>query len=160
MSARTPPSTHAGGQDDGSYTNSLKLLYLYIVIYKGVGLMLNPPLLLRRPDVQTSSKKEPPLQEDPGRFGRLWRMSHTFRIFLGIAALRGHCHHIVQKRNPPPEIFFLGSRVARSGTYIHQWWRRCVARILLRDQLPPYWIVVLGLPPGSAHGYPHVLPHG
>ena len=22
--ARTPPSTHAGGQDDGSYTNSLK----------------------------------------------------------------------------------------------------------------------------------------
>ena len=23
--ARTPPSTHAGGQDDGSYTNSLKL---------------------------------------------------------------------------------------------------------------------------------------
>ena len=24
--ARSPPSTHAGGQDDGSYTNSLKLL--------------------------------------------------------------------------------------------------------------------------------------
>ena len=23
--ARTPPSTHAGGQDDGSYTNSLKI---------------------------------------------------------------------------------------------------------------------------------------
>ncbi len=23
--ARTPPPTHAGGQDDGSYTNSLKL---------------------------------------------------------------------------------------------------------------------------------------
>ena len=30
--ARTPPSTHAGGQDDGSYTNSLKL-YIYIYIY-------------------------------------------------------------------------------------------------------------------------------
>ena len=63
--------------------------------------MLNPPLLLRRPDVQTSSKKEPPLQEDPGRFGRLWRMSHIFRIFLGIAALRGHCHHIVHEGTPP-----------------------------------------------------------
>ena len=25
MLARSPPSTHAGGQDDGSYTNSLKL---------------------------------------------------------------------------------------------------------------------------------------
>ena len=25
--ARTPPPTHAGGQDDGSYTNSLKLYY-------------------------------------------------------------------------------------------------------------------------------------
>ena len=24
MLARSPPSTHAGGQDDGSYTNSLK----------------------------------------------------------------------------------------------------------------------------------------
>ncbi len=24
--ARTPPSTRAGGQDDGSYTNSLKLI--------------------------------------------------------------------------------------------------------------------------------------
>ena len=26
MLARSPPSTHAGGQDDGSYTNSLKIL--------------------------------------------------------------------------------------------------------------------------------------
>ena len=26
MLARSPPSTHAGGQDDGSYTNSLELL--------------------------------------------------------------------------------------------------------------------------------------
>ena len=25
MVAQTPPPTHAGGQDDGSYTNSLKL---------------------------------------------------------------------------------------------------------------------------------------
>ena len=26
--ARSPPSTHAGGQDDGSYTNSLKIALL------------------------------------------------------------------------------------------------------------------------------------
>ena len=30
MGAQTPPSTRAGGQDDGSYTNSLKL-----VVYTG-----------------------------------------------------------------------------------------------------------------------------
>ena len=29
--ARSPPPTRAGGQDDGSYTNSLKILYTYIV---------------------------------------------------------------------------------------------------------------------------------
>ena len=28
MLARSPPSTHAGGQDDGSYTNSLKSKYI------------------------------------------------------------------------------------------------------------------------------------
>ena len=28
--ARTPPPTHAGGQDDGSYTNSLKLIAIII----------------------------------------------------------------------------------------------------------------------------------
>ena len=28
--ARSPPSTHAGGQDDGSYTNSLKWCHLTV----------------------------------------------------------------------------------------------------------------------------------
>ena len=32
--ARTPLPTHAGGQDDGSYTNSLKLnIYIYTCVY-------------------------------------------------------------------------------------------------------------------------------
>ena len=37
--ARTPPPTHAGGQDDGSYTNSLKIgnitgnIYIYIYVF-------------------------------------------------------------------------------------------------------------------------------
>ena len=36
--ARTPPSTRAGGQDDGSYTNSLKLCVCDFGIHVGVHL--------------------------------------------------------------------------------------------------------------------------
>ncbi len=32
--ARTPPSTRAGGQDDGSYTNSLKLYIMQLSEHK------------------------------------------------------------------------------------------------------------------------------
>ena len=33
--ARSQPSTHAGGQDDGSYTNSLKLCKMKLVVEAG-----------------------------------------------------------------------------------------------------------------------------
>ena len=59
--------------------------------------MLNPPLLLRRPDVQTSSKKEPPPLKYSS-WARAWRaQGHTY-INGGADAWQEfffvtNCHH-------------------------------------------------------------------